>query len=364
MKLPTYALILAAAASGYAMAATTAYTNPVGYVSQPCAANSDTIVGVPLRSAPVAAGALSVDPDIATTPGSAILTIAGTPGFTPSAFAAVDYVKFNSGAGAGQWFTVTANDATTITVNLNGGTIAAAAADTLEVIPFWTLASLIDPSTATTDPLTTTNAIVASTSTLAAGRRTQILIPDFVSAGTNLSPAVTYYIHGGIWKKNGDNNVSHNADQLWPDTYFIIRNPVAVTSGTTYTVSGSVEPYAINVPLLTQAAIAQDNFNALPRPIDTTLNALGLGGTSAFMASTSTLAAGRRDQLLVFPNATAALNKSPSATYYYNAGTWKLHGGGSTDYGTATIPAGAGFIIRKYQSGTGATATWTNPPSY
>ena len=364
MKLPTYALILAAAASGYAMAATTAYTNPVGYVSQPCAANSDTIVGVPLRSAPVAAGALSVDPDTTTTPGSAILTIAGTPGFTPSAFAAVDYVKFNSGAGAGQWFTVTANDATTITVNLNGGTIAAAAADTLEVIPFWTLATLFDPTTATTDPTTTTNAIVASTSTLAAGRRTQILVPNFAGVGTNLASASIYYINGSIWKKIGDGNTSHNADQLWPDTYFTIRNPAAVTSATTYTVSGSVEPYAISVPLVTQATIAQDNFVALPRPIDTTLNALNLGGTAGFMTSTSTLAAGRRDQLLVFDNAAAIINKATSAIYYYNGGIWKKVGGGTADFGTDVIPAGAGFMIRKYQSGTGATSPWSNTPGY
>jgi len=101
MKPLTYSIIAAACACGFASATTTAYTNPVGYVSQPCAANSDTIVGVPLRSAPVAAGALSVSPDTTTTPGSAILTIAGTPGFTASAFAGVDYVKFNSGAGAG-----------------------------------------------------------------------------------------------------------------------------------------------------------------------------------------------------------------------------------------------------------------------
>ena len=63
-------------------------------------------------------------------------------------------------------------------------------------------------------------------------------------------------------------------------------------------------------------------------------------------------------------DATAALNKAPSAIYYYNSGIWKKVGAGNTDVGNDVIPAGYGFIIRKYQSGTGATASWTNPPTY
>jgi uncharacterized protein (TIGR02597 family) len=101
----------------------------------------------------------------------------------------------------------------------------------------------------------------------------------------------------------------------------------------------------------------------LPRPVDTTLNNLNLGGTAAFVTSTSTLAAGRRDQLLVFSNASVGQNKAPATTYYYNGGIWKKNGAGNTDFGTDIIPAGVGFIIRKY-TGTGATANWDNTPAY
>lgn len=363
MKIISYSLLLAAAACGMALGQT-AYTTPVGYVTQSCAANSDTIVGLPLRVAAVGAAALSAAPDTSTTPGSAILALSGTPGFTVNAFANAYYIKFSSGVSTGQWFVVTANTANTLTINLNGATLTAATADSLSVIKFWTLAELVNPATATTDPLTTPGAVVASTSTLASGRRTEFLIPNFAGAGINSAPITNYYVNGGVWKKAGAGSTSFDTDQLWPDTYFIIRNPSAVTSATTFTVSGEVDPSTINVPLFTQATIAQDNFIGLPRPVDVTLNNLGLGGTSAFLDSTSTLASGRRDELLTFDNSVAVTNKAPSANYYRNGGIWKKAGNGSIDVGTDVITAGFGFIIRKYKSGTGATQNWSNPPAY
>ncbi|KAB2637827.1 MAG: TIGR02597 family protein [Verrucomicrobia bacterium] len=355
MKL-TYALILAAAASGLA-SAQTAYTTPVGYVTQTILQNSDTYVGLPLHQAVAYADAASA------VTGSVVTITSATP-LTASQFAGTYYLKFTSGTALGMWFPVTANTTTTITLNLNGATLSAAAPDTFEVIPFWTLKTLFDPTVSTTDPTTTANAIVASTSTLAGGRRTQLLVPDLVTAGTNLSAASVYYAHSGLWKQPGQGNTDFGNTQLWPDTYFILRHPSTVTSNTAYTISGSVDMAAFNVNLATQAATAQDVAVALPRPVDVTLNQLNLGGTTAFMNSTSTLAGGRRDQLLVFDNTVTAQNKSSAAIYYYHAGLWKQPGQGNTDFGTNTIKAGTGFIIRKYQSGTGATSLWNHTSPY
>ncbi len=363
MKSLSFSLLAAALATGLA-SAQTAYTTPVGYVSQTCKANSDTIVGVPLRQSSVGAGALSVNPDTSTIPGSAILTLSGTPGFTVNAFANTHYAKFKDGPAAGQWFVITANTASSLTVNLNGATLSAVSTNALAVLKFWTLAELINPATATTDPLTTPNAIVASLSTALGGRRTEVLIPSLSGVGTNLAPTVAYFIHGGIWKKAGAGNTDFGTDQLWPDSYVIIRNPAAVTADTKYTIAGEVEPNEFDYPLATQSAIKQDNYISLIRPIDVSLNGLGLANTTAFLASTSTALGGRRDELLVFDNAAAARNKAPSASYFVHAGIWKKAGGGNTDFGTDVIPAGQGFIIRKYQSGTGETFNWNNTPTY
>ena len=59
MKLPTYAILAAALACGFASATTTAYTTPVGYETQTLAPGSYNLVGVRLFSAPVAAGVFS-----------------------------------------------------------------------------------------------------------------------------------------------------------------------------------------------------------------------------------------------------------------------------------------------------------------
>lgn len=58
MKL-TYALILAAAASGVAFGAATAYTTPVGYTTQALPANQFTLVGLTVHNPTVSAGVLS-----------------------------------------------------------------------------------------------------------------------------------------------------------------------------------------------------------------------------------------------------------------------------------------------------------------
>jgi uncharacterized protein (TIGR02597 family) len=360
----------ALASAGFAFGQT-ASTNPVGYVTIECKANSDTIVGVPLRQSAAYAGSLNGAPDTVdpVPAGFAVLTLSGTPGLAVDAFADTHYVKFTNttptpAAGDGQWFVITANTADTLTVDLNGGSIAAVSGAGLEIIKFWTLAELFKPADSTILASTTGNAIVESTSQLIAGRRTQILIPNYAAVGTNASASDVYYENANIWKRVGDGATDKGAVQLWPDRYFIIRHPSTVTQSTFYTTTGEVEGDDMGIALATRAAGAQDSQISLVRPVDVTLNGLGLGGTSAFMSSDSQLVAGRKDQLLVFNNAIAGQNKSASTVYYYHAGLWKSVGGGATDRGTDVIPAGTGFIIRKYQTVSGVTAVWENPPSY
>ncbi len=364
MKITSYSLLLAAAACGMAHGQT-AYTSPVGYVTQSCAANSDTIVGLPLRIPTVAAGALSTASDTTTIPGSAILTLSGTPGFTVNAFQNTHYVKISSGTASGNVFVITANTANTLTIALNGVTLNAVTADTLDVVKFWTLADLFNPTTATIDPLTTPHAIVASTSTAPAGRRTELLIPDYTSVGNNKAPSKNFYINAGIWKQVGQGATSFDTFQLWPDSHFIIRNPLAVTSATSYVNSGQVDSINNVTYIATDATSKQDSYMSLVRPVDLTLNQLGLGATSAFVDSISSAPSGRRDEILIYDNSVATINKSPSANYYYFNSAWRKVGQAATsDFGTDVISAGSGFVVRKYQTATGATAKWNNLSTY
>ena len=349
---------------------TTAYTTPVGYVTTECKANSDTIVGVPLRQSAAFAGTITVNPNINNPSGFALLSLSGTPNLSVNAFVNTHYVKFTitsptPAAGDGQWFIITANTADTITVDLNGGTINAVAGAGIEVIKFWTLGELFDPAVSTTIATTTGNAIVSSTSPNAFGRRTTLLIPNYLGTGINLSSAYSYYILDSAkqWRTQGDATTNMGSFVLWPDSYFIIRHASSVTASTRYTVSGQVELGDFHIQLNTLNSGAQDNFIALPRPVDLTLASLNLGGTDAFMLSESTNAFGRRDQLFVFDNSAVGINKSSSATYFYHGGMWKKAGDGNVNHNNDVISAGAGIRIRKYQTNTG-TASWDEKSPY
>jgi len=363
MKSISYSLIAAAAAVGMAFGADTATTNPVGYTTVSCLPNSDTIVGLPLRISATGASALSAP--VAVNGASATLSVTGTP-FAASAFTGTHYAKITSGTNTGKWFAITGNTANSVTVDLNGATLSATTNDKFEIIKFWTLAELINPATATTDPATTPNAVVASLNAAGNGRRTEILLPDLLTPGVNLSPAATFYVTGGEWRKSGEAG-NFNTYQLWPDTYFIVRNPSAVTSATKYIASGEVDTSKFTVSLATQALERQDNFVALPRAVDIKLNELGLANTSAFVSSTGTAQNARQDEILVFDNTSAARNRAPSATYYYLAAGatpgWRKVGSGA-DAGEDVIKGGSGLIIRKQKNNTGNTANWENTPNY
>jgi len=353
------------ATAGFALGQ--AVTTPVGYVTIECKASSDTIVGVPLRQYAAYAGTLGADPEVGDPlpEDVAVLTLSGSPALDVDAFADTHYVKFTNGTGNGQWFVITENDADSLTIKLNGGTINAVSGDQLEVIKFWTLAELFNPadSTTSTNPVTTKNAIVASTSLNAFGRRTQLLIPDYAAGGTNISTKYIFFIHNSIWKLDGALDTDYGEFKLWPDSYFIIRNPI-LTSSTYYTSTGEVESNNLNIDLHVLPSGKRDNLVSLPRPVDVSLEDLKLGNTPAFASSTSLNAFGRKDEILVFDNAVVSRNKSASAIYFYFNG-WRKQGDTveSPLRNSDIIPAGWGFIVRKHQSA-GGTVFWNNEASY
>lgn len=359
MKKTIYSIIAAAAACGFAGAQTTAYTTPVGYVSQTALNASDTYVSLPLRQPTVSAAALTSDVTSGAT--DALLTVSTA---TFGSFANTHYVKFTSGPKNGSIYAITSNTSTTITIDRSGETVNALTGNTFLVSKFWTLAELFNPAASTNLASTTGNAIVSSASATAGNRRTEILLPG-TAAGVNLSSAGTFFITGGQWRKQGTAG-DFGTQQLWPDNYFIIRHPATVTGPTTYTISGEVDTGSMVVPLATLASGKQDNPIAITRPIDVTLNGLNLGNTPAFVTSATATAGNRRDELLVFNNGVAGLNKSASKTYYFLGGTtnqWRQQGFG-VDAGSDIIPAGSAILIRKFAVPGGTTAFWNNTPTY
>ncbi len=110
-----YSLILAAAASGMAFGAETAYTTPVGYITQTVNSQGGsetlTIMGPTLVQPTEYAGQSTVTPS-----GGAVITLpTGVPGTLGQTYV----LEITSGASAGWWSTVMSSTATSITVNDN-----------------------------------------------------------------------------------------------------------------------------------------------------------------------------------------------------------------------------------------------------
>ena len=121
-------------------------------------------------------------------------------------------------------------------------------------------------------------------------------MPDLDGIGINLSAARTYYYWSGAWRQVGQGTANKSDDVLLPDAYVIVRHNVA--DSTTVTCNGAVWMAKLAVPLAVQAGNKQDNFVALVRPTNVSLNDSGLVSSGAFSPSPSPGA--RTDELLVF----------------------------------------------------------------
>lgn len=327
----------------------TAGAEIIGWMPITCLGSSDTIVSAPLARPAVYIGSGTGATVTAGVTGK--ITFSGTP-FTASQFKYVSGTQSNtyyafiaSGTKEGDYFTITDNDTSSVTVALNGDTLAAVTSGTtVKIIPFWTLGTLFPSG----DGVTATSGFTAAT---------QILLPDTATSGTNLAAAgiYTYSSSAAMWLKSGTSG-SANDTILYPDNYFTVRNNTSAT--TSITVNGAVVVNKLMTALTTNATTKQDNFVAMMRPTTVTLNDSGLISSGAFSASSGFTAT---DQLFVFDNTVAQLNKAASRIYTYSSGAWR-RSGSSGDAGTdAVFTPGTGVIIRKAKNAASTTSLWTSP---
>jgi uncharacterized protein (TIGR02597 family) len=327
-------------------------SDPVGFTTSSLLGSSDTYVSFPFTRPFAFIGMIS------SISGNAI-TVGGTPGWTSNQFVYAAgtqsnhyYVLLGGGGSSnpkeGHIYPVNANGLNTLTIDATSDDLTGVTANTqLTLIPYWTPATIFPA----------TDASVSFTPTTSPpSYQTLIRVPDYSAAGINLPYAAEYYFNNNAWRRVSD-GLDHGDDALVPDGYFVIRNSNGAPT-LPLTNIGAVVLKKISPPLETSTGSAQDNPAGIVRPLDVALDATGLGpANGSFVAN---------DQLLVFNNSQAALDKSP-AIYYYdtsvgNSGGWRLTGDSvaTNDHGADIIPMGAGFIVRKAQTGTGQPAFWTN----
>jgi uncharacterized protein (TIGR02597 family) len=332
----------------YRLSSIQASSAPAGFLRISALGNSDTFVSLPFARPGV------ISATVATASGN-LITATGSPNWTPNQFVYAPgtqsntyYVRLTSGSAEGRIYPITANDATSLTVNLGADTLNNINfGDSLVIEAYWTLNTVFP------------NGYGINVSPTVGNRNTEILIPDLTSVGINLSASKIYFFNAGIWKQVGQGNNNHNDDVLSPNAFFVIRHNVA--TNTVMSAPGNVVTSKVVTLVQTVATNKQDNSVGLMRPLPISLNNSGLISSGAFSASP--LPGTRTDELLTFDNTSTNRNKSASAVYYYWNGAWRLVGAGSTDVGTnQVLGAGGGVIVRK--STNGASVLWTNAPNY
>ena len=366
---------------GAAVAQAQVTTTPVGFNTVTALDNSDTRFSAPLQR-PAAFQGL-----VQSVTGN-VITVQGLPGWTLNQFVYVSgtqsntyYASFLTGNKVGMFYTVTANDAdsgtanvTTFTVDPAGDTLTGASGivggDSFSIIPYWTLNTLFP----------TGQGITPATSVTGAGSLTQILVISASSVGTNLAPTSTFYYYPGNgsnfaagWRQVGGGFNNLKDDSILPPESPIIIRQNSVGAAASIVVSGSVPTSSRAYVIGTlQSNTAQDNWVSIEMPVPLTLAQSNLSQSAAFASATSVTGAGG-DQLLVFDDTVAAINKAPTSTYYYYPGNgsnfaagWRMVGGGFNNLfdNTTVFQPGSGYIIRKQASITASTSVWNVPLAY
>jgi uncharacterized protein (TIGR02597 family) len=340
-------LALLFGAANFASAQVTVATDPVGFTTTTLMGSSDSFVSIPFTRPPEFVGATSV----AITSGDT-LTLNGNPltanqfvygGTQHNHYYALIGPISGTNTKEGHTYQITGNGTGTLMVDITHDNLNGIPANTqVEVIPYWTPATIFPASdagvsfTATTSP---------------PDYKTLIRVPDY-SASLYSNYAAEYYFNSGSWQRVSPAGVGDD-DPLLPDGYFVVRNNTGVPT-LSLTNIGAVLLKKLAVAL-TAAGGPQDNPVSIVRPLNVALDATGLGPADNSF--------GAGDQLLLFNNAVAGFDKSPSSTYYYDTAApipgWRLTGDTTpSDRGADIISAGTGFVIRKAAGA--LSAFWTN----
>ncbi|MCB1231920.1 MAG: TIGR02597 family protein [Verrucomicrobiae bacterium] len=331
-------------------------TQAVGYNVTPCQAGSDTIVSVPFHREIVFHGALLSAPLVSGS--TATLNPEGSTPLAGRDFLSTPHYLVFTGAsvGAGLHFPVTVQSDSTVGVDLGSRDLqGVTTGDEFEVIPYWTLDTLFPPGNDTVHP---------STDLLIGNRGTEILFFDRDSASINLAPARKFFQTADGWKEAARGFPDASQVVISPGTSFVIRHPAGV--GDTNFVPHQWVPTGVeSYDLKSSSAGPRDNHLASTRPVPVKLQDLDLA-PPAFEESATTDSADRRDELHVFDNTVAALNRRASAVFIRIAGHWVEDDDGQTfpDADDLEIDAGAGLMIRKAATNDGATTVWVNTPRY
>lgn len=269
---------------------------------------------------------------------SSALIVAGSP----------YYINFTSGANEGRMFQITANTATTLTVNVQGldlstlSFVTGASGDTYEIVRGNTLLGVLG---------TPADGVIGGTaSQVSASQADKVTIND-PSSGA----ALTYYFDttSNFWKRSGS---ALNQGNLVISPKSAIHYFRISTTPFSLTFTGSVPATVCKHQIPTNGS----TFTANYYPVDTTLGVLGIENIADWRKANVNGVTPTTSDKVVLKVGTTYLS------YYYDAALsqWR-RSGSSLNQASVAIPAGGG--IRFIRSGAGGQySTWSRakPASY
>ena len=328
---------------------------PVGYVATPCLGGSDTMVSIPFHLPPVWAGLLAAEPS--SNGAGTMLSLTGDPEFTADQLLEQPhYLLVGSGSDMeGAWFEILGNDEDSISIDAEPADLdGVQEGDRLMIVPHWTLAGLLPPGSQQT--------VYLSEGVLLTQRGTELLFFDRGSTGVQLAPNRKFFLTVGGWLEVADDFPSAGEVVVLPGQMFVIRHPEGAPD-TVFVAKQQVFTGAFLQPLRRAAGTPQDNALAPPRPVPVRLDALDLDA-DVFVVSPSTDPEVRMDELLVYDNAAAAINKQPSAVYFRTPEGWVRDAEGFPAADNITVDGAQGLVVRKAAGPDDATLRWLNVPRY
>lgn len=328
-------------------------TAPVGYVKLTFNANADTPFSLPMNRPKAYAG--KVD-----TISGNVINIDSSD-FTASQFVYADgtqnekyYVLFTTGSLEGRTFDVTANSATSLTVNQDGDTNVqalinnATAQDLFEIRPHWTLNTLFPDGEnfpASTNYFTPTGALLTKNST---------------SPGINASSENVYIYFDSSndqqdgWYNADDSGAGSQKDfVLKKSTFYVYRNLSNETKTLNLVGDTPITDIKNNLKILSDF-IDQDNYVSLAIPIEVSLNASGLANSPSFKKTTDFFNIDG-DRLLFYKDNLTELDPASDKVYIYfdssnnqQDGWYDADNAGAGKQGDAVkFKPGKGYVIRK-----------------
>ena len=203
------------------------------------------------------------------------------------------YALVTEGTMKGNFFTILSSTTHSITINPEGVTLTATGIRAVNILPYWSLASLFPSSQATISFIPTTNP---------SNVMTTVVIAPASTTGTNQPQLVgqSYYFNAALtnWVNMTNPSVPAGDDVVAPGQYVYVQNNGSNCYPLHEFISGTVLTNDFNFYFSTYSRSIVISYFGLPRNSTYGINQVGFNDKN-FTQSTSKSTLARKDQLIV-----------------------------------------------------------------